>query len=506
MRRALAWTTTATATLLAGSALAVPAASADPPATRGCDTGVNDFDANGGTDLAIGAPSANHVHGEVYVEMKMPDGVRTVVIHDPTNTKYGHDFGSQVGEVDLSDHTDPSVPCSTLVVGNAYGTIFLYRWDETKSNFVLLNRISRAQISPRLLGFGGTLASPTMPGATPSPRQPVLYVGADNADVHQRGHVGAVVRLVLTPQGRVASSQIIEPTVSPTARMPLAVRHAKGFGAELAGTPDPNEVIIGDDQATVHKQLKAGAILDWHRTGKVTLITENTPGVPGVAEPGDQFGYGLWLSTEASRVSGTPTYLFVGATGEGVGKVPDAGAALQFHYRPAAAQRVSTSGVRFWSQASTGVHGVPEEGDDFGAAFQSLTVAGAAPKFIVSADADDQNGNRRRDYHGEVDVLGDGRYFNVKSPGFDGPYTRFAHLGEALGSWRDTDDNLAHDPFPATSAPQWPSGVVVADAGDDQVVAGLTAGSFRSPVRYVPTAPCSNDYCAFGFSLGDSGG
>ena len=57
-------------------------------------------------------------------------------------------------------------------------------------------------------------------------------------------------------------------------------------------------------------------------------------------------------------------------------------------------QPVSTTGVKFWSQASKGVHGVPEEGDDFGAAFQSLTVAGAAPKFIVSAEGDDQDGER----------------------------------------------------------------------------------------------------------------
>jgi hypothetical protein len=503
MRRALAWATTAT--VLAGSSLAMPAASADPAATRGCDTGVNDFDANGGTDLAVGAPSANHVHGEVYVEMKMPDGVHTVVIHDPTNTKYGHEFGAQVGEVDLSDHTDPSVPCSTLVIGNAYGSIFLYRWDAATSNFVLLNHIARDQISSRLRGFGGSLASPTMPGATPSPRRPVLYVGAWNAVVHQRQHIGAVVRLVLTSHGKVASSQIIEPTVAPTARMPLAVRHAKGFGTELVGTPDPDEVIIGDDQATVHKKHKAGAILDWHRSGKVTLITEDSPGVPGAAEPGDQFGYGLWLSTEASRVSGTPIYLFVGATGKDVGKVPDAGAALQFRYQPTAAQRVSTTGVKFWSQASKGVHGVPEQGDDFGEAFQSLTVSGDAAKFIVSADGDDQDANGRRDYNGEVDVLGDGRFFNVTSPGLDGTYTRFAHFGDALGSWRDTDDNLAHDPFPATTVAQWPSEVVVADYGDDQVLAGLPAGSFHTPVRYAPTAPCSNDFCAFGSSLGDSG-
>jgi hypothetical protein len=501
MRRAVAWATTAT--VLAGSALAGPAATAAP--APGCNTGVNDFDGNGGTDLAIGAPSANDGHGDVYVEMKTTGGVRTVVIHDPTSTKYGHAFGAQVGEVDLSDHSDSSVPCSTLVVGNAYGSIFLYRWNAATSNFVLLNHISRTDIAPRLLGFGGSLASPTMPGATPTPRRPVLYVGAWNAVVHQRQHIGAVVRLVLTSQGNVASSQIIEPAVSPTARMPLAVRHAKGFGTELVGTPDPDEVIIGDDQATVHKNHKAGAILDWQRTGPVTLITENTPGVPGVAEPGDQFGYGLWLSAEASRASGTPIYLFVGATGEGVGKVADAGAALQFRYQPAAAQRVSTTGVKFWSQASKGVHGVPEEGDDFGEAFQSLTVSGDAAEFIVSADGDDQDANGRRDYNGEVDVLGDGRFFNVTSPGIDGAYTRFAHFGDSLGSWRDTDDNLAHDPFPATTAAQWPSDVVVADYGDDQVFAGLPAGSFQRPVRYTPTEACTNDFCAFGSSVADSG-
>ena len=183
--------------------------------TPGCDTGINDFDGNGGTDLAIGAPSANDGHGDVYVEMKTPDGVRTVVIHDPTSTKYGHEFGAQIGEVDLSDHSDPSAPCSTLVVGNAYGSIFLYRWDTRHEQLRAAQPdLPAADRARDCSGFGGALASPTMPGATPSPREPVLYVGAWNAQVHQREHKGAVVRLVLTAQGKVASRQIIEPAVS----------------------------------------------------------------------------------------------------------------------------------------------------------------------------------------------------------------------------------------------------------------------------------------------------
>ena len=227
MRRVLAWATAGT--VLTGGAIAAPIARAESALSPGCDTGSNDFDGNGGTDLAIGAPSANDGHGDVYVELKAADGVRTVVIHDPTSTKYGHKFGAQVGEVDLSDHIDPSAPCSTLVVSNAYGSIFLYRWDAETSNFVLLNQISRQQIASRLLGFGGALASPTMPGAMPSPREHVLYVGAWNAQVHQREHVGAVVRLVLTSQGTVASHDIIEPAVSANARMPLGCRGREGL-------------------------------------------------------------------------------------------------------------------------------------------------------------------------------------------------------------------------------------------------------------------------------------
>ena len=87
------------------------------------------------------------------------------------------------------------------------------------------------------------------------------------------------------------------------------------------------------------------------------LITQNTPGVPGTAETGDHFG--------ASMASGSGAFdqLAIGAPGENVGSVVDAGSVTVLKRT---GETIYPATVL--TQATKGVSGTVERGDQFGAA------------------------------------------------------------------------------------------------------------------------------------------
>ncbi|WP_343236294.1 FG-GAP and VCBS repeat-containing protein [Streptomyces qinglanensis] len=99
-----------------------------------------------------------------------------------------------------------------------------------------------------------------------------------------------------------------------------------------------------------------------HRT---STLTQNSPGVPGVNEEGDEFGKAL----AAGDVNGDGyADIAVGVPGEDIGSGAsgkDAGAVVQLL---GGENGLTGTGAKNWDQGSAGVPGVVEAGDRFGAA------------------------------------------------------------------------------------------------------------------------------------------
>jgi hypothetical protein len=144
------------------------------------------------------------------------------------------------------------------------------------------------------------------------------------------------------------------------------------FGAALAGgdfdNNGPVDLAVGAPFEDVGSALDAGAINVLYGSAAKLSATGNQQffqggaGVVGVAEDGDSFGVALGVGDFSSN--GTDD-LAIGAIGEDVGTVQDAGAVNVLYGSPA---RLTTTGNQQFFQGSGGLVGTAEEGDFVGAA------------------------------------------------------------------------------------------------------------------------------------------
>ncbi|MFT4296433.1 MAG: Ig-like domain-containing protein [Micropruina sp.] len=129
-----------------------------------------------------------------------------------------------------------------------------------------------------------------------------------------------------------------------------------GFGTAVAVVNSPHPVIlVGDPWAKTATGLSGGLVHAFPVTngtfGTPVAISQDSPGVPGVDEPGDEFGYSL-ASSGAN--------LLVGSPGETIGSKARAGSVLLFRF---AGTGYKSTG---YNQDSPGVPDGTETGDRFG--------------------------------------------------------------------------------------------------------------------------------------------
>jgi hypothetical protein len=150
----------------------------------------------------------------------------------------------------------------------------------------------------------------------------------------------------------------------------------EAFGAQVAVVG--KDVFVAAPGRAVSGRVRAGAV-DHFRLGSdgvpvlLETITENTPGVPGVAEQDDRFGEVLAATgqgdTWVDRGSSTGDVgLVVGEPSEDAGSRADAGSVTVLSFSRDT-HRLSTA--QLIAQDAPGVGGVGESGDRFGAAVAS---------------------------------------------------------------------------------------------------------------------------------------
>ncbi|MFF6783539.1 esterase [Streptomyces sp. NPDC012510] len=111
---------------------------------------------------------------------------------------------------------------------------------------------------------------------------------------------------------------------------------------------------------------------------------QDSPGVPGVAEAGD--GWGSDLSVADTDGDGYAD-VAIGAAGEDIGTVADAGAVWVLR---GSASGLTSSGAKSWDQNSANVPGVAEKGDKWGAQVR-LTDPNSDGRFGLLAAAPGEN-------------------------------------------------------------------------------------------------------------------
>ena len=157
------------------------------------------------------------------------------------------------------------------------------------------------------------------------------------------------------------------------------------FGTSVHLVPDPAgdrpTLLVGSPGEDVGKVADAGSVTvarissALELTGTVRTLDQNSAGMAGSVEAGDQLG-----ASVSSVPYGSSVAHLVGAPGEDVGKVRDAG-------------MVQTIGNgKGWTQSSSGVPGTAESGDRMGASLAGSPATGATKPLIGIPGEDSSTG------------------------------------------------------------------------------------------------------------------
>jgi hypothetical protein len=148
--------------------------------------------------------------------------------------------------------------------------------------------------------------------------------------------------------------------------LPVTSESADDFLTELAhfGADGLADVAPGEDigaAADTGNVIGYEATLgDFPGTGTAYSYQQGVAGIPGANETGDRFG--------AAIVGRLQNAITVGAPGENVGSIVDAGAVTDIGV-PSLGPIAATS----WRQGGDGIAGTPERGDQFGASLTAAT-------------------------------------------------------------------------------------------------------------------------------------
>ena len=385
-------------------------------AADGCSPGVkSDFNGDGRSDTVVGDPYATvggqAQAGRVIVlygdaDGRIGEGSRGVVSQDSPSVggtaEAGDRFGSAlaVADLDCDGFTDLVVGSPLEDIGGQANSGYVqFIWGSVgglgagvASRQITQNDFPNADITAGdEFGYALDALEDVGQGGTPDPDAYAVAIGVPGGNIGGLNNSGWVGVLHAYDGGNVANAISQNST-----GVPGSAETGDRFGAAVsinqlltfdASHPEVLiDVVVGVPNEDIGSIADAGAIVvvrdvyfeeflgsrDFH---------QDSPGVPGVAEVGDQFGRSL----DTVRV-GSTTRLAVGVPGEDVGSDSNAGAVQLF-----SSNNVTiTTGVSL-SQDTAGVSGVTEPGDLFGnqLAFAGPGLGDSATRLAVSVPSED---------------------------------------------------------------------------------------------------------------------
>lgn len=409
--------------LIAGAAIAAPSAHAGTPGGTHADDRNTDFNGDGYDDVLIGAPGGavggKQGAGYVTVQYGGPGGIGTtrgaVLSQNTTGVpgaaEAGDDFGRALatGDLDGDGYDDAVVglPGENIEpVTDAGGAVVL--WGSAKGLSGTDSDWLQTEELVAGAGFGGALAaahfSPDIPGdqlAVTGRTDLTLYQydpGTRRNATSRSSRVPGTPGREIVPRamttGDYDGNGLADLVISGVTvgeepghgRSALFLGEVQGlrYDHDLRGGPAVASGDIDDDgyddlvTGEPHGpddgggSVTGGVVGVYHGSAGDGPVgaegpgtppvwwTQDTSGVPGGSEAGD--GWGADLSVADTDGDGYAD-VAIGAPGEDIGTVADAGAVWVLR---GAADGLTATGAASWDQDSVNVPGVPEKGDRWG--------------------------------------------------------------------------------------------------------------------------------------------
>jgi hypothetical protein len=324
---------------------------------------VDDINADGCSDLVIGAPGASSGNGAVYLAYGSSTGVTTVGAKRIASPSTGARFGQSVGVTHISTHQqlivgapswDANAELESGVI-NDVGTIF-HTTLSAAGELGVWGQYSQGGVADAEAGdkFGAPLQTS---GAW-------IMVGTPLEDVGTKKDAGQVSVIQLAWS---VDHWYVERTTSVnqnTPGAPGAAEKGDKFGASIslggmlvAGVP-------GED---LSGKTDTGMVQRFTVDGSGVLaflpgLNQNSSGVPGKNEKNDQWGAAVAAGLDS--YNDEDTVMMVGAPGEDVGSINSAGSLTVLHGRTHLTGKAYSQGA--------GLPGGAESGDKVGATLALL--------------------------------------------------------------------------------------------------------------------------------------
>lgn len=256
---------------------------------------------------------------------------------------------------------------------------------------------------------------------------PMLAVGEPDAWVGARAGAGVVEFATIQANGTLGLWRRYS---QDSAGVPGAAEAGDHFGASVSLGPDGTPTVVGAPGEDLGPARDAGMVqvLTLGPPGTRTVIgpalSQDTPGIPGVAEAGDHFGAAV-LDLPGPNPGARLAY--VGSPGEDVGAIGDAG-----QVQLITVTTTTATGGTTLTQGSGGLLDVLEPGDQTGsrlAATAQVSPVDAQPVLLVEIAAPGEDGAHTTDA-GLV-------FVNLQDDEPDTPaWTRFGYPGGAVTGLR----------------------------------------------------------------------
>jgi hypothetical protein len=380
-------TALAAAALMLGSV--IPIYGAAPAAAAACTGGWNDFNGDGFTDIAIGDPGST-VNGKAQagvVRLIYGHGVAPQTLTQGQSmvgggAETGDGFGTtvQIGDIDWDE-------CVDLIVGVPTEDLST----TTDAGMVHVIYGSSAGLgkgkAPLLLtqggnGFAGSAEAGDRFGAALSYGKsragyPSLLIGVPGEDISGKKDAGmAYSRHWYTSASTGRDVLGTFALTQDTAGVDGAVEAGDQFGASVAGIS-----VIGAPGEAIGTKAAAGLVHVFWTTGPTISdysVSQDLSTISGAAEAGDRFGAAL-STISPSWSTDLNDRLAIGVPGEDLGTATDAGMVHALILG-----RSSATEAMAVSQSSTGVDDSTESGDKFGQTVHAANAGEGTDQPIVA--------------------------------------------------------------------------------------------------------------------------